>query len=61
MKKKKYSLEDVPDEVQKMWALEWAGQPIGSELMKEYLRVKEKYPQYFNELKKQLNGKGNNY
>lgn len=56
MKKKKQKgicWSDVPQEVQKAWAIEHIGKTvgIGMQLLKEYEAIKERYPEYFKEKK----------
>lgn len=48
MKKKGgFTLDDVPDEVMKVWAIEASCTMVGMELHNQIERIIDKYPQYF--------------
>lgn len=44
-----FKLEDIPQEVQMVWMLEYSGMPVGSEMYNRCKAIAEQYPQYFDE------------
>jgi len=48
--KKDFKLEDVPEEVMKVWAIKFTNQSIGLELYREVYRIIKKYPEWFKTL-----------
>jgi hypothetical protein len=46
---KKFTIDDVPHDVQMVWVINWLGQPVGMEMYERIQQIIMKYPEWFPE------------